>query len=147
MVRIILGIVAGIVLGFIAVMVAQLGVNVIYPAPRQVLDRELMTEFFRNMPAMHVMLILITYLVGGFIGSFVAHRISYSNGAAWVPAVLIALTAALNVFTYPHPVWAQVGAIAAPLFGCWLALRLPAPVPAVQDDDVEEEEAAEATRL
>ena len=129
MLRITLGIVVGVVVGFIAVMTAQLGVNFIYPAPRDVLNRELMMEFFRNMPTGHVALVLLTYLIGGFVGSMLARIISLRSGPAWVPAVLIALTAALNVLTYPHPVWAQIIAVAAPLLGCWLALKLAGPPP------------------
>ncbi|HWH17720.1 MAG TPA: hypothetical protein VNT77_05200 [Allosphingosinicella sp.] len=128
MLRTILGILAGIVAGFAAVLAAQALVNLIYPLPAglDVLDREQVSAAFSAFPPQHFALILLTYLIGGFVGAYVARLIARRDWALWVPAALIALTAAINVFTYPHPLWAQIGGIVAPLIGAWLAARLPA---------------------
>jgi len=129
MLRAVLGIVVGIVAGFAAVMVTQALVNLIYPLPSgiNVFDRQQMAEIFRGLSAGHLALVVLTYLVGGFAGGYVARLIARRRWAAWVPAGLIALTAAVNVFTYPHPIWAQIGGILAPLLGGWLAARMAGP--------------------
>ena len=121
------GMLAGIVTGFVAVLAAQYVSNIFYPLPAgaNVFDRAAMTEVFRNLPAAHFAAILVTYLVGGFVGALVARLIAVSQWAVWVAPVLIMVAAALNVFSYPHPIWARIGGIAAPLIGAWLATRVP----------------------
>ena len=121
------GLVAGIIVGFVGVIVAQYVINMLYPLPEgvNIADRAQMDAVFRNLPAGHFAAILLTYLAGGFVGALVARLIATANWAVWTPPVLIMIAAALNVFTYPHPVWAQIGAIVAPLVGGWLAMRVP----------------------
>lgn len=130
MLRTILGILAGILAGFGGVLAAQMVVTAIYPLPQglDVLDKAQMAEAFNTFTPAHFGLILMTYLAGGFVGSYVTRMIARRDWALWIPAGLIALAAAVNVFTYPHPIWAQIGGILAPLLGGWLARRVSGPV-------------------
>ena len=43
----------------------------------------------------------------------------------WVIAGLILLGGVANLMMIPHPLWMQIGAIAAPLLGGWIVARLP----------------------
>ena len=135
MLRAIVGFVIALVIAFVSVIAGQYVVNMIFPLPKglDVFDRAAVDAVFRAMPPSHFALILLTYLLGGLLGGFAAIKIGQAAWPAWTVAVIIALTAALNVFTYPHPVWAQIGGIAAPLIGTWIALRLAGPIP-VRDD-------------
>ncbi len=141
MVRAVLGFILGIIIAFVVVIGAQALVNYVYPLPRglNVFDRAAMEAVFRAMPASQFAMILTTYFLGGLAGGFVATKVGNAYWPLWAVAIIIALVAAMNVFTYPHPVWAQIGAIVGPLVGGWVAKRLAGPlriaVP-VEDDVV-----------
>lgn len=128
MIRTVAGVILGIVAGYAGIMAFQALVNLAYPMPSNVniYDRQQMEEVFRGFPAELFAFILVSYLIGAFVGGYLAKRIARRDWAAWMPAVLIAVTAGLNILAYPHPVWAQAGGIVAPLIGGWLASRMAA---------------------
>ena len=137
--RQVLGVLAGVIAAFAAVMATQYLVGLVYPLPNvNMYDKPVMDALFRSLPAAHFALILLTYVVGGFVGGYVGRAVARRDWAGWVAPALVTAAAALNVVTYPHPVWAQIGGIAAPLLGGWLAARL---APRRTEDDAEPEAA------
>ena len=63
--------------------------------------------------------VIAGYLLGAVIGTFIAKRIAGPRSATAVP-LLLGMLAAVNLFSFPHPVWFAPAAIAA-LFAGWVA--------------------------
>lgn len=125
--RTFLGILAGICVAFATVTLLQALINMAFPLPSDLnyLDPEQVSALFASFPAHIFLLVLLTYFTAGLLGSYVTILIVGAGWPMWVPAGLVALAALMNVVTYPHPVWAQIGGVLAPLLGAMVARRLP----------------------
>ncbi len=125
--RTFLGILAGICVAFATVTLLQALINMAFPLPSDLnyLDPEQVSALFASFPPHIFALVLLTYFLAGLLGSYVTILIVGEGWPMWVPAILVALAALMNVVTYPHPVWAQIGGVLAPLLGAMVARRLP----------------------
>ena len=63
------------------------------------------------------------YGVGALAGTFIATLIADRRAAVAVPTIL-AVLAAVNLFSFPHPVWFVPAAIAALALGWWAGASL-----------------------
>ena len=82
-----------------------------------------------SMLAFGVSALPIATLLSGTIGLMLAIQSLYSLGifgAESFAYIGIAFGVA-TLFMIPHPLWMQVAAVAAPLLGGWIGLRLPLP--------------------
>lgn len=67
--------------------------------------------------------VVIGYGLGALAGTIVATRIADRRVAKAVPLILAAL-AAINLFSFPHPIWFAPAAIAALALGWFLGGRI-----------------------
>jgi hypothetical protein len=137
MLKLIGGVIVGLVVGVGTMIIVQLIGNQIYPTGEvDMRDREAVAAMIAALPTGGLLFVAAAWFIGALAGATVAYRISGRRGAAWTIGVLIAAAGILNVFMYPHPVWMQVAAVVAPLLGAWVASRLtPAPEPAALRTD------------
>jgi hypothetical protein len=127
-----------IVAGFVAasaVMMLFEGLNghVIYPelgaAAAQVSDAEAMRALMANVPAGAMVVVLVGWAVGAFVGGWVAQRLGRGDAGRTGVILGLLLTAAgvANNLMIPPPLWFWVAGMLALLPGAWLGARSAAP--------------------
>lgn len=136
-VRTFLGIIAGIAVAVATVTLLQALINMTFPLPSDLnyFDPEQVSAVFASFPPHVFLLLIVAYFAAGLLGSYVTRLITGAGWPLWVPAGLVALAALMNVVTYPHPVWAQIGCVLAPLLGAMVARHLPGRRTTVVVDD------------
>ena len=128
MLRLIGGIVAGIVLALATVFLVELIGRVVYPFDDiDMHDRQAVGEMIAAMPVGALLIVAAAWLLGAFVGGAVAARIGGRRWAAWLVAGIVLLFALATILMYPHPAWMQIAAIVAPALGGLLAGHLAAP--------------------
>ena len=117
--RAILGIVAGLVVGYVAlVLIGILGVGATYSVPRGVdlYDGRQVMELLLAMPAAPKIALLVALFGGTLVGSALAKLIARRAAwAAWAVALAYAVLAALSVLPLPIAGWMQALTIALPV--------------------------------
>lgn len=125
MLRLILGIVAGIVAAFAAVWAIDLIGHQIYPRGYiDVSSYESIGRFIKSLPAGALVFILLAWFGGALVGGLVAATVSQRRWTLWLIAILVAAVGVFNVIMIPHPLLLQVGAAVAPLLGALAAKAL-----------------------
>lgn len=120
MVRIVGGILVGVVVAVALVFVIEWVVGLIVPPPAEfdMRDPEQVRARVASMPAWVILLVLAGWLVGTGLGSFTAVRIARIR-RLWpglVVGAIIFLSTLYNVMTIPHPIWfVAVSVIAIPI--------------------------------
>jgi hypothetical protein len=126
--RAILAVVAGVVVGFAVVMAIEMLSTVIFPLPEGVdpMDESAMREIMADIPTGAMVLVLAAWLLGTLAGVATAIRLHPAR-ARWpglVVAGLLAAATVANLLMLPHPVWMAVAAPAALIAGLLLGLRV-----------------------
>jgi hypothetical protein len=128
MLRTILGIVAGVLVAFVALIGLEMAGHAAMPPPVGLGPAD--AEDLKQMVASASMAAKAWVVFGWFAavvaGGWVARRLSRKGWAGWVIAGLIVLGGIANIMMIPHPLWMQIAAVAAPLLGGWIVTRLPA---------------------
>jgi hypothetical protein len=104
------GVIAGIVLAFVIVQAAEMGVRAMVPFPRG-MDEKNMTAikaFVATLPPSAFVLVLAGWLIGTLAGTFTAAKISRTAMAAYVTGALLLLAGIGNAVVIPQPVWFSI---------------------------------------
>lgn len=131
MLRTVLAVVLGLVMGGMVVFAIEVVGHLIHPPPADLDtgDREAMKRYVEQLPPAAFLFVLLAYAAGSFAGGWVAARVA--RRAPLVHAVIVGalLLAAgiMNVVMIPHPLWFTFASLAvflpAALAGAWLARR------------------------
>lgn len=130
--RMLMGVVAGIVVAFLCVFAVEWVGHGLYPPPAG-LDLNNPADVERlmaTMPATAKAFVLVAWFVGALAGAWVANRIAGRSLAGWVVALLVLVGGVATMLMIPHPAWMWAGGIALPLLAGWIADRLSARRPA-----------------
>ncbi len=130
--RIVLGVVAGIVVAFLCVFAVEYVGHGLYPPPAG-LDASNPADQARlmdSMPAAAKAMVLAAWFVGALAGAWVANRIAGRSLAGWIVALLVIAAGVATMVMIPHPAWMWAGGILLPLAGAWIAERMGARRPA-----------------
>ena len=122
----ILAVVAGVVVGGAIVFVTEAVGHSLFPPPADInlANPEDVKRLMASLPAGAFAMVLLGWLAGSLAGALVALRIARKPVAAWsVAAVFIVLTT-VNFYLIPHPGWMIAVGLLIPLASAWLALRL-----------------------
>ncbi|WP_298702127.1 hypothetical protein [uncultured Brevundimonas sp.] len=127
MLRTILGIVAGAVVAILTVMGLEMIGHAAMPPPAGLdpADPEDLKQMVAAASTAAKAWVVFAWFGAVVTGGWVARRLSRKAWAGWVIAGLILLGGVANLVMIPHPLWMQIGAIAAPLLGGWIVTRLP----------------------
>jgi hypothetical protein len=123
--RIVLGIVAGLVLAVLcAVAIETLG-HSLYPPPADLDagDPADLARLMEVMPVAALMFVVGGWFVGALAGAWTANAIARNPVAGWVVAGFIVLGAVATMVMIPHPLWMWAAGIALPLAAAWIAAR------------------------
>lgn len=132
MLRIVGGIILGIVIGIAAVWLIQAVGHSFFPIAsiRDIQDRSEVASVIAAAPPGALAFVALAWFGGAAAGGAVAGRVARRRWAVWVVAGLILVAAVANIIMFPHPLWMQIAAFAAPLLGGLVGSRLagdPAP--------------------
>lgn len=121
----------GLIVGAIGVSLVQLVSTWLYPVPATVdmNNADQLAAWIKTLPTPAFLIVLISWAVGPFLGTWVARLISPHRAA--LPAVIVWLLFAaatlMMLFTLPHPWWMWPGGILVWLLFGLLGLALSAP--------------------
>ena len=119
MVRIAGAIVVGIMAGLAVILVFEWLGHTLFPLPAEagLRNPEAAGQIAAAIPLPARLFAVLSWFAGAFAGGTVAAAIGRRHWLAWIIAALVAASAILNILMIPHPVWMQIAAVAAPLFG------------------------------
>jgi hypothetical protein len=131
-------VVAFVVASAIMAVVETVNGKVLYPglheAASGVKDREGIRQVMASAPIGALLVVLLGWAVGTFVGGLIAARIASRAKAIHAVAlgVLVALAGIANNLALPPPIWFWVAGLAAPLVAGWAAGRAAVPQPQPQ---------------
>jgi MFS family permease len=126
MVRLVLGIIAGIVAAVATIGGLNLMSHMLHPIPAglRAENYAAIGAFIKAMPAWALAMIALAWFLGPLVGGLVAGLVSRRSWTVWMIGLVVFLAAAVNVFNIPHPLLLQIAAFVAPVAGTLLALRI-----------------------
>jgi len=127
MLRIVLGIVAGVVLAFVLLMGLEMAGHAAMPPPAGLdpTNPDDLRQMVAAAPLAAKVWVVFGWFAAAVAGGWLARRITRAAWAGWVIAGLIAVGGLANIAMIPHPLWMQIAAVAAPLLAGWVVTRLP----------------------
>ena len=101
------GFLAGLVVAFLAVQVAELGVHALYPPPpgTNMKDFEQVKKFVASLPAIADVLVLSGWLVGTLAGTYLATRIGGHVAEGYALTLILFSAGIMNALMIPQPKW------------------------------------------
>ena len=127
MLRAILGILAGLVVGVITIMAIETLGHAMFPSPPGLNpnDPAQLAQMMDAIPVGAKLAVLLAWFLGVLVGGIAAMAVSRRRTwTVWVVASVLFSFAVLNMFLIPHPVWMMAGAVAVALAGGGFATRL-----------------------
>lgn len=123
--RIVMGVVAGIVVAFLCVFAVEYVGHNLYPPPAGLDPRNPADQarLMDSMPAAAKALVLLAWFVGALGGAWTANRIAGRSLAGWIVVALVIAAGIATMVMIPHPAWMWAGGIALPLLAGWMADR------------------------
>ena len=124
--RKLLAIVGGVVVGGTVVALSETVGHSIYPPPADinVKDPEDLKRLLDVMPLQAKLLVVAAWFLGAFAGAWAAIRIGGENRLGWTIGLVFAALSIMTVLSIPHPLWMTVCAIILPFVAAWLAIRV-----------------------
>ena len=124
--RIVLGIVAGIVIAVACVFVVESVGHTVFPPPPG-LDASNPRDIERMIaviPAGALVFVVAAWFIGALAGAITANMVGRSAVAGWVVALLVIAGGIATMVMIPHPAWMWAAGIALPLAAALIAARL-----------------------
>jgi hypothetical protein len=124
--RIVMGVVAGVVVAFLCIFAVEWIGHSLYPPPAglDIHNPADQARLMEAMPAAAKAMVLVAWFVGALAGAWVANRIAGRSLAGWILALLVIAGGIATMVMIPHPVWMWAGGIALPLLAGWIADRM-----------------------
>lgn len=127
MLKLFLGVVAGVIAIMALVMGGQYVLHAVFPMPAvDMTDKAALQTLMAQAPTGAKIGLIVVYAIAAFGASWVGARIAGRRLAGGVvTGVMLALTAA-NYFMLPHPIWIVVSSLVLITGGGWLGARMAA---------------------
>lgn len=124
--KIVLGVVAGIVVAFLCVLGIETVGHLAFPPPpgTDLTDPAQVARIMENVPPAALAFVAAAWFIGALAGSWVANLIAKRSLAGWIVVLLVLAGGIYTMTTIPHPAWMWAMGIALPLIAGWLAQRL-----------------------
>ena len=128
MLRKLLSVIIGVILGSVFVFLIQKLNTSLYPFPEDInpLDKEAIMDHIRSLPSLAFLISILSHAVGSFVAAFAAARISPDTKplVGIVALVIMFFATVTGAFIVPQPAWVTVTDIlGVGLFG-YLGVRL-----------------------
>jgi len=128
--RTILGILAGLVVAWLAMSACEFASLFLHrpPAGLDLRDPQALAAHIAAAPLPAMLVVVLGWALAAFLGGWVAARIArHRLAAALIIGVLVLAGVIANSAMIPHPLWMTVAGIALPLPLAWLAARTARP--------------------
>ncbi|GAB3089380.1 hypothetical protein [Lysobacter terrae] len=128
--RTILGIVAGVVVAWLAISLCEFASLFLHrPQPGMDLrDPQALAAYIAAAPLSSMLLVVLGWSIGAFGGGWVAARIArHKTVAALTIGALVLLGVIANNVMIPHPLWMTIAGVVLPIPLAWLAARVARP--------------------
>ena len=124
--RIVLGVVAGLVTAFVCVFAIEAVGHMVFPTPPDInlADPADVARLMEVMPPGAFAFVLAAWFVGALAGAGVANAVAKRGLAGWIVALLVICGAVATMLMIPHPLWMWGAGILLPLVAAWLAQRM-----------------------
>lgn len=124
--RMVVGIIAGIVVAFLCVFAVEWIGHGLYPTPAglDIANPADQARLMDAMPAAAKAIVLLGWFVGALAGAWTANRIAGRSLAGWVVALVAVTAGVATMLMMPHPAWMWAGGIVLPLLAGWIADRM-----------------------
>ena len=101
------GVIAGFIVTFVIVQIAEMGVHAMHPFPAGMNTRDMtaVKAFVATLPVSAFLIVLAGWFIGTAAGVFTAAKIARSRVTAWVLGALIICLGIVNSVIIPQPVW------------------------------------------
>jgi len=112
MIRTILALVLGLIVGFVLVMGGEMVSYVVFPPPANLdmNDSEALRQYMETLPPSAFLLVLLSHFMGSFGSGFTAAMLAKRGKVihALVMGVLFLITGIMNLRALPHPLWFMI---------------------------------------
>jgi hypothetical protein len=128
--RTILGILAGLVVAWLAMTICEFASLLLHrpPAGLDLRDPQALAAHIAAAPLSAMLVVVVGWALAAFVGAWVAARIArHRRAAALVIGLLVLAGVIANIAMIPHPLWMTVAGLALPLPLAWLAARIASP--------------------
>ena len=124
--RIVAGIVAGVILAGLCVAGIEMIGHLVFPPPpgTDLTDPAQVARLMENVPAAALAFVAAAWFIGALVGAWAANRIAMRAMAGWIVVFLVLAGGVFTMMQIPHPAWMWAMGIALPLVAGWLAQRL-----------------------
>lgn len=124
--KIVLGVVAGIVVAFLCVAGIEMIGHLAYPPPpgTDLSDPAQLARLMENVPAAAMAFVVAAWFVGALAGAWVANLVAKRALAGWIVVLLVIAGGVSTMMMIPHPAWMWAMGIGLPLIAGWLAQKL-----------------------
>lgn len=124
--RTILGVLVGLVVAWLVMSLCEFGSLALHRPPPglDLRNPEALALHIASAPLSAMLLVLAGWVLGAFLGGWVAARIArHRRVAALVIGALVVLGVVANNLMIPHPLWMTIVGIALPIPTAWFAAR------------------------
>ena len=128
--RTILGILAGLVVAWLAMTICEFASLFLHrpPVGLDLRDPQALAAHIAAAPLSAMLVVVVGWALAAFAGGWVAARIArHRRAAALVIGLLVLAGVIANIAMIPHPLWMTVAGLALPLPLAWLAARIASP--------------------
>lgn len=125
-VRLILGLVAGVIVAGIVVALVEGAGHMIWPPPEGLdpTNPEDAAQIMLVIPTAAKVAVVIAWFLGALAGAWVAIAISKNVLTGWMVGLLMIVGGIVTTQMFPHPLWMVISAVVLPLLGVLLAKEL-----------------------
>jgi hypothetical protein len=125
-VRIVLGIVVGIAVGFGLVMLGDMINHRLFPPPAdvQITNPEAIRDWMATAPVISLLGLPLTWTIAAFAGAFAAAKIGARAWAGWIAGGALFAATCLNLAYIPHPLWMLIAALVLVPAAAWFGAKL-----------------------
>ena len=104
------GVIAGLITAWLVVSIAEAAAHKIYPPPRglDMTDFNQVKQFVASLPVSALLIVLAGWLVGTFLGTWLAARISQNRVPAYIVGGLLLAAGIANAVLIPQPIWFSI---------------------------------------
>lgn len=128
--RTILSVLAGLVVAWLVMSLCEFGSLALHRPPPglDLRNPEALALHIASAPLSAMLLVLAGWVLGAFLGGWVAARIArHRRAAPLVIGALVVLGVIANNMLIPHPLWMTIAGVALPIPAAWFAARLMRP--------------------
>jgi len=119
LVRIILGIIAGVALGLCVVMAGDAVNMMLFPAPHP----SQLADYMANAPVAALAGLPIAYALAALAAAFVGAKIAARVWAGWIAGGLLTAATFANLVMIPHPLWFTIACVLLVPLAAWFGAK------------------------